>query len=288
MNTAQSQTRRRQGPKEKDDRLFELARHLTERDHELCRLLFEHRVFTADQVADLGFGTRRKAQQRLLTLHRLEVVDRFRPNSWSASSRFYYLLGPAGAAVVAAERGVEMAELGWRRDTAMALVSQSQLAHRVGCNGFFSALVRRARSSPEAELAEWWSARRCAGAWGELVRPDGYGVWQENTARLPFLVEYDAGEVRLGRLEAKLAGYAALARAAGHPTWVLCLFPNPRREAAARRLLTHPGVAIATAVVRPGEAADDARWQLLGGKGTRRRLIELGRPEDLLAVNLSA
>ena len=41
-----------------------------------------------------------------------------------------------------------------------------------------------------------------------------------------FLFEYDRGTERLSRLEAKLPGYAALARAAKHPTWVLFCFPS--------------------------------------------------------------
>jgi Replication-relaxation len=89
----------------------------------------------------------------------------------------------------------------------------------------------------DAELAEWWSARRCAAAWGEVVRPDGYAVWVEGGWRQPFLFELDLASERLAQLEA--GDYAVLARAAGHPTWVLFCFPTRGRETAARRVLVH-------------------------------------------------
>jgi hypothetical protein len=130
-------------------------------------------------------------------------------------------------------------------------------------------------------LAEWWPERRCAGAWGEVVRPDAYGVWVEGGSRLPFLFEYDTGSERLGRLQAKLSGYAALARAAHHPTWVLFCFPSKGRETAARRVLAHHEVPVATAVIPPGLAPDAALWLAIGGPG-RRRLAELGHPADAL------
>jgi hypothetical protein len=70
-----------------DDRLYQLAGQITERDRLVCRLLYEHRVLTTRQIADVGFGSLRKAQQRLALLHGLEVVDRFRLRSWSVPVR---------------------------------------------------------------------------------------------------------------------------------------------------------------------------------------------------------
>jgi hypothetical protein len=262
--------------------LLALAGRVTERDRLICRLLFEHRSLTTTQVADLGFPAVRKAQERLSILFQLEVVDRFRVRSWSGSGPFHFVLGPAGAAVIAAERGVTISDLGWRRDVGAALATSSQLSHLVGCNGFFTALLRAARECPDAELAQWWSARRCAAAWGEVVRPDAYAVWVEGETRLPFLFEYDTGSERLARLEAKLTGYAKLARAAKHPTWVLFCFSATGRETAARSVLVHSQVSVATAVVTPGQAADGAVWLAVGTPGPRRRLAGLGHPSEAL------
>ena len=265
-----------------DDRLYELAVHLTERDRVLCRLLYEHRVLTTAQVANIGFGSVRKAQQRLALLHTLEVVDRFRLRSWSGRGPYHFTLGSAGAAVVAAERGVTVGDLAWQRQSATALATSSQLGHLVGCNGFFTALIRSSRHQQATSLDEWWSARRCAGAWGEAVRPDAYAVWVEGEVRLPFCFEYDTGTETLARLAAKLDGYARLARAVGHPTWVLFSFPSSGREAQARRVLQHHQIPVATAYLPPGASPDGPLWLAVGESGYRRRLIDLGLPSATL------
>lgn len=266
-----------------DARLLELVGRLTQRDRTICRLLYEHRVLTTSQIADVGFASLRKAQERMALLHRLEVTDHFRPRSWAGTGPHHHTLGPAGAAVIAAERGVEARDLPWRRDAAAVLAASQRLGHLVGTNGFFTALVRTSRRHPDSELAEWWSERRCAAAWGQVVRPDGYGVWVEGDRRLPFLLEYDCGTERLARLEAKLPGYARLARAAKHPTWVLFSFGSPAREAAARKVLRHPAVPVATTVVERGTSPDGPLWLALSDTA-RRRLVDLGHPSRALGT----
>lgn len=268
---------------DRDARLLLLAGRLTDRDRQLCQLLYEHRVLTTSQVADVGFTGLRKAQRRLVVLHHLDVVDRFRPRGWPGSGPYHFTLGPAGAAVIAADRGVLLADLGWRRDTAAALAISQRLGHTVGVNGFFTALLAAARTLPHAQLAAWWSERHCAAAWGALVRPDGYAIWVEDGGRLPFFLEYDTGSERLHRLAGKLGGYARLAAAAGHPTWVCFSFPTPAREAAARRVLGHPAVPVATAALRPGISPDGSVWLAVGDPGPRRRLADLGHPDRLLS-----
>jgi hypothetical protein len=267
-----------------EDRLYDLAGWITERDRMICRLLYDHQVLTTSQVADIGFGSLRRAQQRLAALYAAEVVDRFRPRSWSGSGPHHLVLGRAGARVIAAERGMALSELHWHRDAGETLAISSQLAHLFGCNGFFTSLMRQARMRGDAELAEWWPERRCAAAWGQAVIPDAYAIWVEGAQRLPFLFEFDRGTERLSRLEAKLPGYAALARAAKHPTWVLFCFPSQGREAAARRVLVHPEVPVATAALEPGQAPDDAVWLAVGDMGPRRRLADLGHPARVLEL----
>lgn len=260
-----------------------LGERLTDRDRHLARLLYEHRVLTTGQIADVGFTGLRKAQRRLVVLHSLRVVDRFRPRTWAGSGPYHFTLGEAGATVVAADRGVPLADLGWRRDSAAALAVSQRLGHQVGVNGFFTALLRAARTHPNCALDQWWSERRCAAAWGQLVRPDGYGVWAEGGERMPFFLEYDTGSERLARLAGKLDGYAALAAAAGHPTWLLFAFPNPGRETAARTVLAHPAVPVATAALPAGTGPDRPCWQPVGQAGPRRALADLGHPNRVLA-----
>ncbi len=262
----------------RDDRLYELAARITERDRAICRLLFDHRVLTTFQIAEVGFSSLRKAQERLSLLYALEVVDRFRRRSWSGTGPFHFTLGRAGAAVIAAERGIPISDLGWQRATTTALATSGQLAHLVGCNGIFTALIAAARTQPNASLDEWWSARRCAAAWGDAVRPDGYGVYVEDDVRLPFLLEYDTGSETLARLEAKLPGYATLAQAVDHPTWVCFCFLTAAREASARSVLINPDVPVATAVVGPDAGPSGPVWLAIGDAAPRLRLIDLGHP----------
>ena len=178
------------------------------------------------------------------------MLERFRPRTGANPAPFHWVLGPLGAALVAAEAGVDVAELDWRRGLVHDLAASQRLAHLVGVNGFFTALLRSARTRSGCQLEEWWSERRCGREWGEVVRPDGYGVWVDHGVSMPFLLEHDNGTERLARLADKLGGYAKLAVAAGHPNWVLFTFPTQRREVDARRVLAHHSVPVATGSAR--------------------------------------
>jgi hypothetical protein len=265
----------RRGWRDVEARLLGVVGRLTERDRTLCRLLDDHRVLTTAQVADVGFTGERRARMRLGELHALDVLDRFRPQTWGSPSPFHWVLGPLGAALVAAETGTDPADHTWRRNLAHDLAASQRLAHLVGTNGFFCGLLRSARTRPGCDLEVWWSERRCAREWGEVVRPDGYGIWSEAGTALPFLLEYDNGTERIERLAGKLDGYASLAAAAGHPNWVLFSFEGPRRERDARRVLAHPAVPVATAARSPGTAPDAAIWLPVTSGASRLRLAQL-------------
>ena len=264
-----------------------LAARLTARDRWLLRMLHEHRVLTTIQITELAFGTTRAASARLTTLYQHRAIDRFRPLAPAGSAPLHWVLDEAGAAVLAAEDGITAAELGYRRDRALAIALSAELAHTTGANGFFTALAAAARASGgHAALDCWWSERRCAGVWGDLARPDGYGHWTQHSpgtapASTDFFLEYDNGTENLARLIAKLAGYRNLAARTGIPTPVLFWLPTPRREAALRARLAGPpphgtpdaasaaaipGVPVATAA--PGTAA---RRPSRGGLAARRR-----------------
>jgi hypothetical protein len=272
----------RRGCRDLDHRLLTVLGRITERDRQLCRLLEDHRVLTTAQVADVGFTGERRARTRLSELYALDLLQRFRPRTQTNLAPFHWVLGPLGAALVAAETGVEVEELDWRRGLLHDLAASQRLAHLVGVNGFFTALLRSARTRPDRQLTEWWSERRCGREWGEVVRPDGYGVWVDHGVSIPFLFEHDNGTERLRRLTDKLDGYAELALAAGHANWVLFTFPTPRREVDARRVLAHHCVPVATAARAPEFAPDDAVWLPVGDSGPRRSLVQLAAfPSDL-------
>ena len=265
----------RRGWRDLDARLLGVVGRITERDRLLCRLLDDHRVLTTAQVAEVGFSGERRARMRLSELYALDILDRFRPRAWGNPSPFHWVLGPLGAALVAVEAGLDVADVSWRRSLVYELAASQRLAHLVGLNGFFCSLLGSARTRLGYRLDEWWSERRCAREWGEVVRPDGYGIWTETDTSLPFLLEYDNGTERLERLAAKLDGYIGLAAAAGHPNWVLFSFPSPRRERDARPVLAQRAVPVATASREPGTGPDAAIWLPIRRHGTRLRLAQL-------------
>lgn len=118
-------------PRVSAERVFELARHLTERDREICRYLYHHRVLTTDQLTLLFFSSRRRAQDRLLFLYRGRVLDRFYPPRpfGLGKPEAHWLLDEGGAILVAAAKGVERRALGWERRDDWG--SHPQLAHRL-------------------------------------------------------------------------------------------------------------------------------------------------------------
>jgi hypothetical protein len=257
------------------ERLAALTGRLTDRDRTVCRLLHQHRVLTTPQLIDLAFTSRNAAEHRLAILHQLGVLDRFRPHHTPGSAPYHYVLGPLGAALLAAEADQEPAQLGYRRDRTLALAHSQRLAHLLGVNSFFCALARAARQDPGAALEVWWSEQRCAAQWGRLVHPDGYGRWREQQTRVDFFLEYDRGSEPLGRLVGKLPGYLQLAQASEIATPLLWWLPTPAREAAARQALSGSSLPVATATPHPDHTPAGPLWLPLHTSGRRRRLAQL-------------
>ena len=257
------------------ERLAALAGRLTDRDRTLCQLLHQHRVLTTPQLIDLAFPSRNAAEHRLAILHQLGVLDRFRPRHTPGSAPYHYVLGPLGAALLAAQTDQEPAELGYRRDRTLALAHSQRLAHLLGVNSFFCALAHAARQDPAAALEEWWSEQRCAAHWGRLVHPDGYGRWREHQTQLDFFLEYDRGSEPLGRLAAKLPGYHALAQASEIATPLLVWLPTQAREATARQALSGSSLPVATATPHPDQTPAGPLWLPLHTSGRRHRLAQL-------------
>ncbi len=259
-----------------------LAGKLTRRDRWLLRMLHEHRVLTTTQIITLGYGAPRRVQTRLGDLYRLRAIDRFRPLATAGSAPYHWVLDAAGAEVLAVEDALTPAELGYRRDRALDIAFSPRLAHTTGTNSFFTALA--AARDGGGELACWWSERRCAAVWGDLARPDGYGLWRDPDGQAAdFFAEYDTGSEDLPQVMAKLSGYRELAARTGIATPVLFwLASGPRREQHLRALLTAagpvPGVPVATTTPASAAAAGGpagAAWLPAWQPGPRLRLARL-------------
>ena len=215
-----------------------VARRLTPRDRLLCQVLFDHKVLTTEQVTDLCFDNLTTARHRLTALYELRVLDRFRPFRPVGSDPYHYLLDTLGVEVVAADRGIEVPRPGTPPQPGPR--TGRQPAPRPPARDQRPVLLPRPLGTgpaEDAELAEWWSERRCAAEWGEVVRPDGFGTLRQRNRVVEFFVEYDRGTETLARLADKLTGYAELVHATGWAPRVCFWFPSPRREAEARRVL---------------------------------------------------
>jgi hypothetical protein len=265
----------RRGWKDLDRRLISVLGRITERDRALCRLLDDHRVLTSPQVTEAFFSGERRARTRLLELYELDILERFRIRTMGNPGPLHWLLGSLGAALVAAEAGIEVADLDWRRGLVNDLAASQRLGHLTGINGFFTSLMRSERTGHDGRLEAWWSERRCVREWGEVIRPDGFGVWSGRGGYLPFLLEHDNGTERLARLTANLDGYDKFDKATGHTNWVLFTFPSARREREARKVLVNPTVLVATAARTVGFAPAESVWLPVGSDGSRLRLIQL-------------
>jgi len=239
-----------------------LANHLTPRDRWLARVVSEHRVFTSTQLTQLAFGSARTANQRLLQLYQWRVLDRFQPLLAVGSAPIHYVLDLAGAAVLAAEDGLDPADVGYRHDRALGIGHSLRLAHTLGVNGLYAALVAIARHTSTHTTTDldgrggravttWWPETRCARLWGDLARPDAYARWHEDGRDVEFFLEYDTGTEPLTRVAGKLHDYARLAAATGIITPVLFWLPTPAREGAARAALTSTLTALDRPAVVP-------------------------------------
>ena len=272
-----------------------LATRLTPRDRWLARMLHEHKVFTTGQIVALCYPTMRAANHRLLALYKWRVLDRFQPFLGCGTAQMHYVLDIAGSALLAYEDGLDPRQLGYRHEDAIGIAHSLRLAHTVGVNAFFAALVALSRHSYTCgRLTAWWSELRCNRLFGDMVRPDAYGRWSEHDHQIEFFFEFDFGTEDLGKLSSKLHGYEKLARTTGIITPVLMWLPTNRRETTARRALIdtlsnldQPRlVPVATTAAdiacTPGDNNPTAaRWLPLSGPPSQRsgrlRLIELAQ-----------
>ncbi|MEV4076648.1 replication-relaxation family protein [Nonomuraea fuscirosea] len=254
-----------------------LATQLTARDRHLLRLVWDLKVLTSHQIARIAFNDPTTARHRLVKLHHLGVLNRFRPKPPVGSAPWHYVLGEIGAVVLAIEDGIELSEFGYRRERVLAIAYSQRLAHTVGTNDVFAQLYGAARRSDGCHLHTWWSERRCAAQWGTHVRPDAYGRWIENGRTVDFFLEYDTGTETIGRVVAKLDGYDALTRATGITTPVLFLTSSRPRESTLQDRLqlraAQTAVPCATAVT--GADPQDAVWLPYDRRNQRLRLGEL-------------
>jgi hypothetical protein len=219
------------------DRVFELARHLTERDREVALCLYDQQVLTTEQLALLFFSSKRRAQDRLLFLYRQRVLDRFYPPTRfeAGKPQAHWLLDEAGAHLVAAFLDLDRRHLDWRRRDDWD--SHPQLAHRLEVNRFVTDLIAATLAHPAFGVVAWFGPRQAAARLGErmrgTVRPDAELILTTRRGPVDVLVEWDRGTETLDRLEEKLRRYR-MAESKLHyeddePRSILFVLPGRRR-----------------------------------------------------------
>ena len=278
------------------ERVFELARHLTERDREVALCLYEQQVLTTDQLTLLFFSSRRRAQDRLLFLYRERVADRFYPPSrfGAGKPQAHWLLDEASAFIVAASLDLDRKQLGWQRRDDWR--SHSQLAHRLEANRFVTDLVAATLPDPALGVGAWYGTRQAAARLSDRirsnVRPDAELLLLTPAGTVDLLLEWDRGTETQERLEEKLRRY----RLAEHklryqdpePRSVLFVLPGVRRLQALREtgtaaLAGEPGwpiLATTTAELRRGGPLAPV-WQRLDRDQPARSLTALPVRADL-------
>ncbi len=194
------------------ERVFELARHLTERDREIALALYQHQLLTTDQLTLLFFSSKRRAQDRLRFLYDQRVLDRFyppRPHGLG-KPQAHWLLDEAGAILVAASLELERKELNWRRRDDWS--SYPQLLHRLEANGFVTDLIAATLPDESLGVSEWWSSRVAA---ARLSDPGGSsrpipdtGFYLETpVGPIECYLEWDRNTKTLARLSEKVRLY---------------------------------------------------------------------------------
>jgi hypothetical protein len=224
------------------DGLYYHAFRTTARDRWLLAMLHEHQVLTTEQITTLAFGIARTARARLTKLTGLALIERTRANpAASGASHYRYTLAPAGAALLAAERDIDLKALRYDRAKARRAALRPDLPHTIGCNTLMIRLATASRRSAAAgQLVTWLGALTCLRRWGDQIRPDAYGHHTRpgHGAGCGFFLEYDTGSESLTQLAAKVHGYTRFARnhTGHHP--ILIHTSTPAREAHLHALLT--------------------------------------------------
>lgn len=214
----------------------DLIRGLDARERAVLVAIYEHKVLLTEHLKAMFFGSLRRAQDRLRRLAQRGLIETWYPPQPRGMGKAsgHHTLNECGAQVVASLLGIARSELRYVIRDKEDREQDAWLAHRLGVNEFFCALIETGRINDGHGLAKWVPERtvRTADGW---IRPDGYGVFLHPEGALDFYLEYDRGTETTRQLANKLAGYIGVARdwteqGAEHFPCVLIVVPNHRRE----------------------------------------------------------
>lgn len=265
------------------DYLIQLSPAIMPRDINICMYLYRHTCLSTHDITDLFFGSDHCCRKRLLKLKEYGLVASFRPPAERGSHPNHFVLGDLGAYVVAAQMGLEVKELGLRKDRLTSIRFSPKLPHLLAQNSFFCRLVGAARSTTDHQVAQWLSEREVGRRWQGIVQPDGCGEIHGPGRTCRFFFEMDLRTESLERLSRKLDGYRMAFQVDRPPDLILFCLPDDRREASVRRTFKIAGLPIATTTMaRHWNDPLGPNW-LLAASEERLQLLDLPSREKRAA-----
>lgn len=256
-----------------------VAHRITERDVDIFFDLHRHRVLNTHQLKELHFNSARVATRRLTALAEMGFLERFQPHRATGSNPYHYVLGEAGAFVVASRLGRNFKTFNWEKTDVHQAPFNRFLTHLVEQNSFFTRLAWAYRKSGTGRLAQWNTGYDSTFRWS--VVSDGFGTVVEANRTVRFAYEHDRGTESGGQLQDKIDRYLQVANVLEDKerdsTILLFCFHSERREKSARKHLFGSGFPLATGVY--DRVMDDPLgrvWLPLMPDDVPVRLIDLG------------
>jgi hypothetical protein len=202
----------------------EITNRLTSRDFDILESLWKYKIMTAGMIQAEFFPSRHQAGARLLTLHELGLLERWR----SPESKTYrYVLAWRGQCILALMRGDKPPTKQAGTHAAQHQFLSRNRPHTEGINAFFSRLHLSARNHPDVRIH-----RLKEDLWITGIVPDAQGdiTWTDGTT-LRFWLEHDRGTEILAYLARKIDEYKERdsRRSAQEASVLLIELPSERR-----------------------------------------------------------
>jgi hypothetical protein len=205
------------------------------RDACLLQELGITRVADREQIRCFaGFGSPRRANDRLLALTRSGLLRRFFIGTNAVGRKALYTLSPKGAKLVGS------AYQGLRRAQDEYLVGDFFVNHQLGINEVYCTVKYRPIPVPGASFVRWLSFNEPV-ALGSALIPDGFFELRMSDATVFAFLEVDLGSETRSVWQAKVKGYLRYATSgqfaeqfADRPFRVLAIANSDRRTASLR------------------------------------------------------
>lgn len=230
---------------------------LTSRDHSIIRTLGDHHVLTSSQIASAWFTSLTRAQTRLVALHRLGLLERWRTRLQHGSQQWHYTLSHLGARIHAATCDQPAPAPASVAETILKLGSSPKLPHLLGANDFFIRLIAATRDHPRTALTHWDNETAAAARAGGFVRPDARATYTDHDTTIDFWYEHDRGTEPLTTLESKLDKYGRILHT-GTPLPVLFELTSHTREQHLHQRLANHHYRFTIATTTNARASDPA------------------------------